>query len=763
MGDSPGEARKNGANVSGRVICVTTNFAEVVVHDCRTGKLSLRKRRGVSALNAAIRYLYNETDWVVVWVAWPGEIECAGEDAEEELQLQTADKEVIHKLLKEKWGENTKPVWLDPPYTQWREYPDQVLNPLFHYIPYFVDEDVLSLQTRSWKAYYQMNKAFAEKILEVYCPGDIIWIHETYFLLLPQMLRERLNDVCLGLFIRTPFPSSEFVRCLPQRKELLEGMLGASMVTFQSASYVDHFMSSCIRILDIEHKKHKLLVGGRYVLCAAIPGGVDVPFVEERSRSPEVKALVAELRKVYEGKKVIVGRDKMDSVDSVLQKMRAYELFLQTYPDWRDQVILIQITTPVHNFPVKVERQLLTAISQINSTYGSMSFAPVQHYSRHINQDEYFALLQIADVGLFTSIRESASHAAIEYIVCQSEASSPVILSELMGLTQLFSGATTVNPYDGLDVAYALDKCLKAPKKKELFKAASRLNVHDSNQLFLSTLLKHDLKRESKHLTYVLDASELTISYHNSTKRLFLFDYDGTLTHIVKNPADAIPSTRMRKILTKLCADERNEIWIISGRDRKFLDHWFLDYRVSLSAEHGCYVRRAGEHEWCDLAAQEDNSWRQIVIEVLQAYTERTQGSVIEVKDAAITWHYRRADPVFGAFQAAHLRAYLERTVAVTYPVNIISGKANLEIRPKLFNKGNIIQKMFQQSKDLPDFVLCMGDDTTDEDMFLVVNEWDEHHRYFTCLVGPAFKLTTARYHVSTVDDVHDVLFALVQ
>jgi trehalose 6-phosphate synthase/phosphatase len=288
------------------------------------------------------------------------------------------------------------------------------------------------------------------------------------------------------------------------------------------------------------------------------------------------------------------------------------------------------------------------------------------------------------------------------------------------------------------------------------------------------------VKHERSHVTTVLDLQQLISSYQNANKRLFLFDYDGTLTPIVKEPSAAIPSTRLYETLQRLSDDPRNVMWIISGRDTQFLDKWFGNgeiKRLGFSAEHGCFLKEAGKSEWTNLANDFDMSWQDVVYEVMNSYTERTQGSNIEQKRAALTWHYRRSDPDFGSFQAKNLRQHLEETVVPQFDVEVMAGKANVEVRPRQVNKGEIVKRILSESETRPEFIICLGDDQTDEDMFRALQELNDDPSKATIdakperrqakkgiypvTVGPPSKMTVASWHLLNPTAVLDTLCAL--
>lgn len=202
-----------------------------------------------------------------------------------------------------------------------------------------------------WRDYIRFNNAFADSIIEVYKPGDIIWIHDYHLLILPEILRQRLGrDVYIGLFIHAPWPSSEIFKILSRRKQLLEGMLSANMVSFQSETYKAHFVSCCRRILGYQEKydeKGNVTGVDTYGAHCAVhvnPIGMDVQKVRTAVTDPGVEENMQKIRGAYGDVKIIVGRDRLDGVRGVLQKLKAYERFLENNPEWIEKVCFLFLT-----------------------------------------------------------------------------------------------------------------------------------------------------------------------------------------------------------------------------------------------------------------------------------------------------------------------------------------------------------------------------------------------------------------------------------
>lgn len=550
-------------------------------------------------------------------------------------------------------------------------------------------------------------------------------------------------------------------------------MLGANLVGFQSYSYSRHFGSCCSRIVGFPSDSVGVDVYGKKVTVGVFPIGIDAAATEKLAFDGGViDEQFVTLKQMYEGKKIIVGRDRLDTVRGVAQKFMAFERFLEMYPEWRGKVVLIQVTSPTSVEEEKEEpgnkiaNKISELVAKINGLYGSLGFSPIQHYPQYLSQEEYFALLRAADIGLITSVRDGMNTTSLEYVVCQRDDHGPLILSEFSGTAGSLKDAIHINPWDLSGVAEQINSALTMdPEKKKTMHNGLYQHVTTKNvQAWSNSLVKRLLQVLNAHATSIstplLDKATLLHQYRKAHKRLFMFDYDGTLTPIVKDPAAAIPSARVIRTLSALASDHQNAVWIISGRDQDFLQQYLGHIpELGFSAEHGSFIRHPGSTEWENLAEQLDMAWQKEVMSCFEKYTERTPGSFIERKRCALTWHYRPSDPALGAHMARECQKELEKTVGKKWDVEVMQGKANLEVRPTFINKGEIAKRLVasygHDDGEPPEFILCLGDDFTDEDMFRALNASglpQEH--VFTVTVGASSKMTLAHWHLLEPADV---------
>ncbi|KIK42410.1 glycosyltransferase family 20 protein [Suillus luteus UH-Slu-Lm8-n1] len=761
------------------------------------------------------------------------------------------------------------PLWMEDnvAHGHYDGYCKQTLWPLFHYLLW---QDVATEHASAdanYEYYEQANQAFATRLTSVLKPGDLVWVHDYHLLLVPRMLRvamhsgaisgvggENGGDVTIGLFVHTPFPSSEVFRCLPRRKEILDGMLGANLICFQTYSYTRHFTSTCVRVCGYEttskgamatstsasrgasvvsrsatgtgsgigtgqtrgtsltrggkgtkggagvEKYVGIDVQGHVAAVTHCPVGVDAERVARDTLRAGIQPKLEALRALYTDKKIIVGRDKLDVVKGVLQKLRAFEKLLHDYPEWQRKVVLIQVTSPALTDSPKLERQVSELVAHINGEYGSLDFIPVHHYHQTLRKDEFYALLSAADLGVITPLRDGMNTTSMEFVIAQERTKrSPLVLSEFMGISQHMADALQVNPWDLGDVAAAMNRGLVMSKEEKASRHASLHSVvtthtsHTWAAVLAKMLLSQINGQNTARQTPYIPRDRLKELYDNAGKRLFLFDYDGTLTPIVKMPSMALPSPDALTALAKITSDPNNIVYIVSGRDQAFLEEHLGHFsRLGMSAEHGGFIRSPDSATWMNFTASLDMGWMEEVAEIFRYYTERTTGSHIERKKSSITWHYRSSDPEWGLFQCRQCQDLLENNVVSKRPIEVLVGKKNLEVRPIAVNKGEIVKRILYQNPGV-EFIFCAGDDKTDEDMFralllfppsstskatmepplsvTLVDNTKEHgdvelavspEAVFTTAVGHSSKRTLASWHVTTPEEVVEHMLFLV-
>ncbi|KAI8057884.1 glycosyltransferase family 20-domain-containing protein [Syncephalis plumigaleata] len=619
-------------------------------------------------------------------------------------------KQISHALAEDgeqerRWG-TVKVVWTDSAHMHghYDQFCKQVLWPMFHYVlPEYPKSQ--GWEADAWQKCLQVHEQFLEAVLEVYKPGDIIWINDYHLMLLPAMIRERLPNASIGFFLHVPFPSSEVFRCLHVRKEILQGLLGANLVGFQTYSFARHFLQTCTRVLrvettpaSVELDDHPVQVGSACHLTCSL--GIDAIALNTRRKHPQVTEIVSVLKERYANKKIIVSRDKLDYVKGVRQKLIGFEKFLEMYPDWRGKAVLIQIalSTTEHN---EVNAQVSDVVSRINSRYGSIAYQPVVYLRQDIAFEHYLGLLTAADAFMITSIREGMNLTSHEFVCCQAAKRSPLIISEFAGTYGSFGAAIRINPWDYKEMAEAIYEALVMDEEErtirwqELYRHVTTNTAQYWVESFIGEVNRThcDFKRRKSVRMPQMADGRLRAEYLMAKKRLIFLDYDGTLAPFQKTPNISSPLPKCsEKLLERLTEDPNNHVFIVSGRTTADLQEIFMNVsNVSLCAENGCFMRLRGESAWKCLLPEEDEDsmWRAKIREVFGYYTERTPGSFIEEKQAAIVWHYRAAEnPNYGAWQAAECQNHLHDSLGSVLPVHVQAGNKTIEVCNRIVVKN---------------------------------------------------------------------------
>jgi trehalose 6-phosphate synthase/phosphatase len=645
-----------------------------------------------------------------LWIGWSG----AGDDLtpvqQAELEGQLASQRLVGV-----------PLSRDLVARYYEGYSNGVLWPLFHYLL-----DQVPLQASDWDAYVQANEQFAEVVAAQYRTGDLIWVHDYQLLLLPGLLRRRLPDARIGFFLHIPFPSEELFRTLPSRRQLLEGLLGADLVGFHTPTYLRHFAIALTDILGLTVDIDRVQLPGREVRLGVFPMGVDESLFNRLAREPAIEAEAEALR--GDGSvRILVGVDRLDYTKGIPRRLLGFERMLQTHPELRERVRLVQVAVPSRTGVEAYQefRSLVDGlVGRINGAFGTPRWVPVHYIFRGLSAEDLVALYRAADVMLVTPLRDGMNLVAKEFVASRTDGDGVLVLSEFAGAAWELPEALQVNPYDTDGTAEVIFRALTMePEERRARLAPLRERVANFDvHRWVSSFLEQ-LERLTEPAARALSPTageaalrdELTRALERNDELLLLLDYDGTLVPFTPTPELARPDAGLVRLLRALAARPETEVHIVSGRGREVLEQWVGNLPIWLHAEHGFWSRPPDQAEWTP-AADIHGTWREPVLAILRDITARTPGSLIEVKAVAIAWHYRMADLETGARRANELRIHLNQLLS-NQPVEILAGNRVLEIRPYGVHKGRILPPMSPE-REARTTIVAIGDDRTDEDLF---------------------------------------------
>ena len=649
-----------------------------------------------------------------IWIGWAGD------------SSETDSKE--RRALLEGWARTERCFAVELPAAvakgSYEGYANQTLWPILHSFP-----SQLRFDATGWEAYSQANRIFCEAVTEHYQPGDLVWVHDYHLMLLPQMLRVELPDAAIGFFLHIPFPSGEIFPILPRREELLQGLLGADLLVFQTHGHLQQFRSALLRVLGIESRVTEVAMGGRSVRLEALPIGIApreyINLLEEdEATAQHYHEWVAR----YQGRRVLLAVDRLDYTKGVPERLRAYAKLLRSSPELREKVVLIQIAVPTRE-GIDTYQDLRTTVNQlvgeINGKLGTPDWTPLVYINRAVERKELVALYKLADVCWVGSLRDGMNLVAKEYVACKGDGNGVLLLSEFAGAAAEMGEALLINPFDedrtadAVRRALALDEQEKRERMRALHARVLRNDVFRWGDRFMKTLTEAVAARGRYLDTQPkrLKGFQIQEAYLRARRRLLILDYDGTLVPFADSPHRAIPPPVLLQLLEALAQDPANMLVVMSGRRAQDLDRWFGAIEgMWLVAEHGAVLRPSRSSSWEPLRAQVSTDWKTTVTPILEHFVDRTPGSFIEEKEYALVWHYRRAEPEFGEWLANELVSMLEAMLAET-ELRALRGHKIVEVRPVWANKGAVFERLVAAQPN-PDFLFAVGDDRTDEDLF---------------------------------------------
>ncbi len=708
--------------------------------------LSVEKRRGrlffepsIGGLATALGAFYKSQP--SVWVGWPGI----------ELERVKGEEGDIQTTL---MSENCYPVFLSEQDVEdfYQGFCNKTVWPLFHYFPEYT-----VYSQAFWQAYEKVNEIYCNAVVEAAEEGDIIWVHDYHLMLLPKLIRDRLPKATIGFFLHIPFPSFELFRLLPWRAQILEGLLGADLVGLQTYDYVWHFLDSVHNLLGYDATMGQITTADRTIKADVFPIGIDYERYARSVKALNVRTEIRKFREMFGHNKIILSIDRLDYTKGIPKRLEAFSLFLENHPEHRENIIFVLLVVPsrtkVEHY-AQLKKQIDELVGAINGTYGSIGWTPIWYLYRSLPFDSLIALYNMADIALVTPLRDGMNLVAKEYVATKISGRGVLVLSETAGAVRELGEAITINVNNPEEVAQALEEALVMPKKEQvernrvMQRRLQHYNVgHWASEFIYALLHARTLQNEIEARMLTNEAASMLVTdFRKSRRRLLLLDYDGTLIPFAAKPGLARPSGELRGLLKKLARDSQNEVVLISGRDKDTMGKWFGGLNIGLVAEHGAWLREKGG-QW-GMIEELTSDWKEEIRQVLELCVDRTPGSFIEEKAYSLAWHYREANPKLGELRARELVNDLLNLTA-NLNLNVLEGNKVVEVKNTGVNKGRAAMRWL--SSEEWGFILAIGDDLTDEDIFRVLpaDAWS---------IKVRFSASAAKFNLSSPAEVIDLL-----
>ena len=377
-----------------------------------------------------------------IWIGWSGVTD----------EIPNADR--VFRDASRGVGYKLEPVCLtqDEVDKYYHGYSNESIWPLFHDLQYQCEFD-----PEYWHAYVKVNRKFAEALADKCRPNDFVWIHDYQLMDVAHHMREAACQADLAFFLHIPFPAPDIFMKLPERQAVLTSLLAYDLVGFQTRRDRRNFVQ-CVRTLSknarvgVEGHLHVVRSENREMRVGDFPIGIDTAAFAAAATAPEVVDRLRSIRARFEGRKIMLGLDRLDYTKGIPQRLRAFADLLRRFPEVRGRIHLFQVVVPSRvGIPkydeLKLEIERL--VGEINGRYSEVGWVPVHYFFRSLGRTELLAFYRAADIALITPLKDGMNLVAKEFCACDVEEDSVLILSQFAGAAaQLGHAALVVNPYD---------------------------------------------------------------------------------------------------------------------------------------------------------------------------------------------------------------------------------------------------------------------------------------------------------------------------
>jgi len=412
-----------------------------------------------------------------VWIGWPGTALLPGVVG----AIADAARQFKFEL---------KPVSLSEDCIQgfYYGFANEILWPLFHGF-----ETRCNFEPAYWQDYQAANLQFAEATEETLSSDDFLWVHDYHLMLVARELKRRRQKLQCAFFLHIPFPAPEVFFKLPWRKDILEGLLAYDLVGFQTLHDRRNF-TQCLQQLRIPNLKISgrgavvdIRIDQRYRRAGAFPISLDYQEIQRQAASEEVRSQAWLFHEKFPDRQIMIGVDRLDYTKGIPERLRAFGLALERYPELHGNLSMVQITVPSREQVPEYERLLAEIerlVGEINGRYTELGdWVPIHYVHRSFDRQLILAYLQAAEIAIVTPLRDGMNLVAKEYVACDQDEKGVLILSEFAGVVAEFKRlCLLVNPYDMEGVAAAIHRAYhmdQGERKRRMAKLRGIVQQHD--------------------------------------------------------------------------------------------------------------------------------------------------------------------------------------------------------------------------------------------------------------------------------------------
>ena len=326
-----------------------------------------------------------------------------------------------------------------------------------------------------WAQYQAVNEHFADVVArEANCNDPIVLVQDYHFALLPRMIRERLPKSTIITFWHIPWPNAETFSICPWRREIIDGMLGSTILGFHTQFHCNNFIDATDRFMEsrIDREHASVTFGGHETLIRPYPISIEWPpaALADQASVPECREAVKQRFSLPADARIAVGIERFDYTKGILDRIRAVDDLLNRRPEWKGKLVFIQAAAPTRSKLVAysaLQSDAERLAKEINTRHGKDDFQPIRLVVRHHDPGEVYELFRAADMCIVSSLHDGMNLVAKEFVAARDDEQGVLILSSFAGASQELNEALIVNPYDTHGMAEALDQALRMPAAEQ--------------------------------------------------------------------------------------------------------------------------------------------------------------------------------------------------------------------------------------------------------------------------------------------------------
>jgi trehalose 6-phosphate synthase len=333
--------------------------------------------------------------------------------------------------------------------------------------PEFREED--------WRQYQAVNRRFADAVVaEAKRPDPIILVQDYHFALLPRMIRDRLPAATIVTFWHIPWPNAESFGICPWKEQILDGLLGSSILGFHTQFHCNNFMETVDRFIEsrIDREHDIVTLGGHDTLVRPYPISIEWPPAALDQQQPVAACRESVRRRlgVKPNMRLGVGIERFDYTKGILDRMRAVDSLLTRHPEWKGRFAFAQVAAPTRSrLPAyaRLQDEARQLADEINARHGSGDYMPILLLARHHEPAEVFELFRAGDLCIVSSLHDGMNLVAKEFVASRDDDEGVLVLSSFTGASRELSEALIVNPYDAHAMGESIHRALTMPKAEQ--------------------------------------------------------------------------------------------------------------------------------------------------------------------------------------------------------------------------------------------------------------------------------------------------------